>query len=403
MVTAIQRTISLPKALPHQRRVLLSSARHKVVVCGRRWGKTGTGLLATIKGHGPERGWFKGALDGGTIWWVAPTFPISNIIWRQLKRASKNAWSDKGEQERRIEFPGGGSIEVKSADNPDSLRGEGLDGLVIDESAFVAEDAWKAALRPALADKKGWTIHIGTPNGFNWFKELFDRAGRDTKGQWERWQKPTSDNPLIDQDELDEALLDMGEAMFSQEHMAQFVNMAGAEFSALYFPDDMWFEDWPELERQFVYRVQTCDPSLGKTDKSDYQAHVLMGLDRDGVMWVEGQLLRQDRMQICDTVIDLARWFKPSAVGIESNMWQVMLADQLYEKSKGKNGLGLPVWPLDNRDNKLIRIRATLTPYLSRHEFRFRNTPGTRLLIEQLRGFPLPKMTAQMPWKWRSD
>jgi hypothetical protein len=73
-------------------------------------------------------------------------------------------------------------------------------------------------------------------------------------------------------------------------------------------------------------------------------------------------------------------------------MWQVMLADQLYEKSKGKNGLGLPVWPLDNRDNKLIRIRATLTPYLSRHEFRFRNTPGTRLLIEQLRGFPLPKI-----------
>jgi hypothetical protein len=286
--------------------------------------------------------------------------------------------------DKRIEFPGGGSITVKSADNPDSLRGEGLDGLVVDESAFVSEQAWKAALRPALADKQGWTMHISTPNGFNWFKDLFDRALRD---DWERWQRPTSDNPLVTQQELDEALLDMGEVLFAQEHMALFTDVAGAEFSSTYFPDDMWFDEWPSLD-EFTHRIQTCDPSLGKTDKSDYQAHVLMALDREGVMWIEADLRRRDRVQIVGDMLEIARWFHPEAVGIESNMWQVLLADQLYEQSRAQ-GMSLPIWPVDNRENKLVRIRVTLTPYLSRCEFKFRNTPGTKLLVNQLRSFPL--------------
>ena len=307
------RTVSLPKPLPHQLPVLLSPARHKVVVCGRRWGKTSTGLLATVRGHGPNRGSLIGAIDGGTIWWIGPTFPITSSIWRQLKKAASNAWTDKSEMDKRIEFPGGGSITVKSADNPDSLRGEGLDGLVVDESAFVSEQAWKAALRPALADKQGWTMHISTPNGFNWFKDLFDRALRD---DWERWQRPTSDNPLVTQQELDEALLDMGEVLFAQEHMALFTDVAGAEFSSTYFPDDMWFDEWPSLD-EFTHRIQTCDPSLGKTDKSDYQAHVLMALDREGVMWIEADLRRRDRVQIVGDMLEIARWFHPEAVGIE--------------------------------------------------------------------------------------
>ncbi len=377
------RTVSLPKPLPHQLSVLLNPARHKVVICGRRWGKTALGLMSTIKGHGPERGALKGALDGGTIWWVGPTFPITSLIWRQLKRATQNAWSDKSEMDRRIDLPGGGSITVKSADNPDSLRGDGLDGLVIDEAAFVSEQAWKASLRPALADKQGWTIHITTPNGFNWVKTLFDRA---TRYDWARWQRPTSDNPLIPQEELDEARLDMGELLFAQEHMAQFTNIEGAEFSSLYFPDDMWFDSWPDKDA-FQYRIQTCDPSLGKTDKSDYQAHVIMALDRQGTMWVEADLRRRDRVQIAGDMFDIAGWFHPQAIGIESNMWQVLLADQLYEISKAA-GMSLPIWPMNNWENKIVRIRATLTPYLSRGEFRFRDTPGTRLLVEQLRSFP---------------
>lgn len=129
---ATTRTIWLPKPLPHQLPILLSPARYKVAACGRRWGKTAVGLLSVLRGHGPTRGLRRGALDGGVVWWVAPTYGVAAKIWRDLKRACRGGWTAKSETEHRIELPGGGCVEVKSADAPDHLRGEGLDGVVLD-------------------------------------------------------------------------------------------------------------------------------------------------------------------------------------------------------------------------------------------------------------------------------
>ena len=80
------------------------------------------------------------------------------MIWRNLKHSLRGAWLEKNENERRIVLPGGGSITVKSADNPDSLRGAGLDGVVMDEASFMAREAWTEGIRPALADRQGWAI-----------------------------------------------------------------------------------------------------------------------------------------------------------------------------------------------------------------------------------------------------
>jgi phage terminase large subunit-like protein len=376
--------VVVPVPLAHQRRMLESPARGKVVVCGRRWGKTAAGLMAVLRGHGPGRV-LRGAIAGGDIWWVGPTFTITTDIWDNLKRATAGGCINKSEALKRVMLPGGGSVTVKSADDPDSLRGKGLDGLVVDEAAFVRPEVWHSSLRPALTDRQGWAMLISTPNGCNWFRDLFYQV--QTRAGWEVWQRPTRENPLVLASELDEALLDMGATKFAQEHLAQFVDIEGAEFSSAYFSEDMWFDDWPRLD-DFVHRVQTCDPSLGATDRSDYQAHVMMGLDRLGTMWVEADLRRRDRVQIVGDMLDLASFFRPEAVGIESNMWQVLLADQVYEQSRSA-GMALPVWSMMNWDKKIVRIRATLTPYLSRSEFRFRRTPGTKLLVDQLRQFPI--------------
>jgi len=218
------RRIYLPAPLPHQLPMLASEARYKVVCCGRRWGKTKAGLLAVVEGHGPE-GCHRGALEGATIWWVAPTYPIASMIWRDLKHALADAWTDKSEVERRIELSTGGSISVRSADRPDGLRGAGLDGVVIDEAAFCREETWGEALRPALADKRGWALFISTPCGHNWFHELFERAGH-TPGM-ERWQRPTSDNPIISPEELEGARMELGPYTYSQEFDARFVTPEG--------------------------------------------------------------------------------------------------------------------------------------------------------------------------------
>ena len=325
-----------------------------------------------------------GAIDGANIWWVGPTFTITSIIWRQLKRATQKAWTDKSETERRIELPGGGSVTVRSADNPDSLRGDGLDGLVIDEASFVDRRAWVEALRPALADKRGWCMKITTPNGYNWIKEEFD-AAEDREG-WERWQRPSADNPLMTQEELHEALLDMGPRAFAQEHGAQFCDIEGAEFCGEYFNERIWVDEWRPLD-SYAWRAIALDPSKGKTEKSDYSAFAMVAMDFDGKVWVDADMARRDTSQILRDGIRLAKGFRPHAVGVESNQFQEVLAND-YHAACREAGYVLPLYLIDNRLAKTSRIRSTLTPFLSRGDIRFVRSHGTRLLVQQLRDFP---------------
>ena len=144
-----------------------SRARFKVLAAGRRWGKSSLGVILALRT----------GLEGGRAWWVAPTYPIAQLGWRVLKQLSRKIPGvEIREDDRIVRLPGGGEIQVKSADNPDSLRGAGLDGVVLDEAAYVKEEAWTESLRPALADRQGWALFISTPNGLNWFHRLYERA-----------------------------------------------------------------------------------------------------------------------------------------------------------------------------------------------------------------------------------
>jgi predicted phage terminase large subunit-like protein len=225
--------VRLPAPLPHQVEILRDPARFKVVCCGRRWGKTICGLLAALEGHGPREGGMKGALEGATIWWIAPTFAVASAVWRDLKSATRGAWSEKNENERRLAFFGGGSVTVKSADAPDSLRGVGLDGVVLDEAAhFSTATAWTECLRPALADRQGWAIFISTPKGQNWFFDLFQQA--ETAPNTSRWQRPTSDNPRVPAGELTAARAELGSYVYGQEFDALFLVAGGGHMKPEY-------------------------------------------------------------------------------------------------------------------------------------------------------------------------
>lgn len=224
--------IRLPPPMPHQVPILDSPARFKTCVAGRRFGKTCLGLIACVAGHGPDRR-LRGALQGGTIWWVAPTYGVASMIWDDLKYALRGAWDDKSEMEHRIMLPGGGSVSVKSSDNPDLLRGAGLDGVVLDEAAQCEEAAWTEALRPALADRLGWAILIGTPAGQNWLWRLYEAAAN--RDGWARWQAPTSANPLISAAEVEEARRTLPPQVFLQEFEAQFVREGGSVFHRGWF------------------------------------------------------------------------------------------------------------------------------------------------------------------------
>jgi len=183
--------------LPRQREILQSDARFIVCACGRRFGKS-------------QMSAFKVVMDAlkkpdGVYWLVSPTYPQTKIIWRMIKRFLPKAYIKTiREGELYIELANGSTIWAKSGDNPDNLRGEGLNGVILDECAMLKPDVWNEAIRPALGDKQGWAIFISTPKGKNWFYELFLRGIDTTQNRWKSYQYPTWENPIISQDEIDE-------------------------------------------------------------------------------------------------------------------------------------------------------------------------------------------------------
>lgn len=213
-------TINFPQLHPSQRIVADSDARYKVLAAGRRWGKSrlGSALCVAV------------GLRGGRAWWVAPSYKVAAVGWRMIRRLGAGVPGTNIRQvDRMLELPGGGEVQVRSADDPDSLRGEGLDLAVMDECAFMKQAAWEEALRPALSDRQGKAVFISTPKGRNWFWRLYQRGLAGEQG-FASWQLPTSDNPYIVPEEIEAARLSLPELIFEQEYEAIFLESEGAVF-----------------------------------------------------------------------------------------------------------------------------------------------------------------------------
>lgn len=381
--------VTLPTPLEHQRKLILDPARFKLALCGRRWGKTGAALMMSMRGHGPRKGFHPGALDGKRIWWVAPTYPqIKNSnIWEDLKRATKNAavkafGGSISEEHREIRLPNGGTIAVRSADNPDSLRGPGLDGMVVDEAAFIPETTWGEVLRPMLADRNGWALLITTPNGRNWIhrRYLQSQAG---DSDWKAWQCPSWENPLLTPAELESMRREIGPRRFAQEIAAQFTETEGALFPGSYF-DAIRADRWPD---SFDVSAMYLDPSLGKEGRhGDYQAIVFVGLS-GGLLWVDALLVRQPPNELIGTLYDRWQTLQPTYLGAEANGFQSLLSPLADAWCRERGKPPLPVIPVTNSINKALRIQR-LDPHLSAGRIKVLRNEGGETLIEQLQMFP---------------
>lgn len=377
-------TAYLPKPLSHQMPLLLDPARFKLAAMGRRWGKTCAAMLAAVCGHGPRPNALRGALDGGRIWWVAPDYTQidSSKIWIDLKRALESCWTHKSEVDRTIYLPGGGSIAVRSADNQKSLRGPGLDGLVIDEAAFLKETDWAEALRPALADKQGWAMLITTPNGHNWWYDMW-RLAQKREG-YRAWQRPSSDNPLVTAEELDSIRDEIGERAFAQEHLAQFQSMDGAEWPAEYFTD-IYGDYWPA---KFELTCIAVDPSKGR-DHGDFSAIVFAGLHH-GKIWVDASIARRPAPQIAADLVTFYGDHGADEVFVEANANQDTLMYREVNLLVQDRGLyPLPLTTQENKEKKVSRIMR-LGPYLKNERIKLRRgSRGCEILERQLRAFPI--------------
>lgn len=217
-------SVKAPPLHNGQRLIAESPARFRVVAAGRRWGKTRLGALLCLGT----------AMKRGRAWWVAPSYKVARVGWRLMRGLSMQIpGADRRRGDMLVTLPGGGTMQVRSAVDPDSLRSEGLDLVVIDEAAFVAQRAWTEALRPALADRVGKALFISTPDGMNWFYELYQRGQANEEG-WASWRIPTVgteySNPFIDPAEVEAARKELPQQVFEQEFLAAFTEDTGRVF-----------------------------------------------------------------------------------------------------------------------------------------------------------------------------
>ena len=265
-------------ASPHagQAEVHNSKARFRVLSAGRRWGKTRLGVMECMEQ----------AFAGRRSWWVAPSYKMAAVGWRPISRIGASIPTAEVKQgERLVRLANGGSVQVRSADEPDSLRGEGLDYVVLDECAFMNQRAWSEAIRPALSDKSGKALMISTPKGQNWFWHMHQRG--NNQDDWASFSYPTSSNPYIDKAEIEAARSDLPERIYQQEYEAKFMEDGGGVFRKVMdavnghtAPDTGgWIIgcDWGRSNDATVYTVLHQDGIVAEIDrmvKVDYQTQV---------------------------------------------------------------------------------------------------------------------------------
>jgi predicted phage terminase large subunit-like protein len=323
--TQLKKIIKLPELHKNQQIVADDESRWKILCAGRRFGKTRLGVQLCIET----------AMQGKRAWWVAPTFSIARVGWRDIMMAGFDLADSLGVEVKMgdmvVNFPNGGFISVKSADNPQRLRGEGLDFLVMDEAAFVKEETWTEVLRPTLTERKGSALFISTPRGMNnWFYRLWQDA--DEREDWSKFKFSTVDNPEIDPEELESAKREIGSLTFAQEYEAEFVNEGTQLFK------QEWFRYYQPAVRgakldgilyEFdnMSRFATVDLATSTKQTADYTVFTAFAHDTSENKLFVTDMLRK-RMEAPDIIPSMKKFYKKNNldwIGIEKAGFQLSI------------------------------------------------------------------------------
>ena len=355
METVNKREIFLPELHEKQIEIVENQSRFKVLSAGRRWGKTLLGCWLCIAY----------ALEGKRAWWVAPTYTMALEGWRELRQIAVDYGVIVKEAERTIITPNGGMVSVRSADNPDRLRGAGLDFIVLDECAFIKEQTWTEVLRPTLSDRMGSALFISTPKGYNWFQRLFEDA--QNREGWATWTLPTSSNPLVPLSELEIAKEEVGSFLYSQEYEAQFVEATGGLIKPEYFKfyDDEIVRELDAtgnfIDRRVLkydkrstyeddtYKITNVYLAVSTKDTADYTVICTATITKDADIFVEDII--RDRIEAPNLIPILQsvyNKYQPSFIGIEKTGYQLAMV-QLARRE------GLPVKELRADRDKVAR------------------------------------------------
>jgi hypothetical protein len=297
--------------LPWQQKVFGDTTRFKVIVAGRRCGKSRLSAVSLLV-EGLK------CPAGSAVLYVAPTQgQARQIIWELLLDLGREVIQGTHVNNMDITLINGAKIYVRGADRPDTLRGVSLTFAVLDEVADIKPETWEKVLRAALSDKKGKALFIGTPKGRNWFFDLFNLGQGGDDEEWKSWHFTTRDNPLIDPKEIDAAKKTLSTFAFKQEYEASFDNAGAGIFK------EEWFKMGVEPEYGSYYIAVDLagfeDVSKGGNKKRlDETAIAIVKVTDEGKWFVKKiDHGRWDIKETASKILSHIREYQPLAIGIE--------------------------------------------------------------------------------------
>jgi len=268
-----------------QMEVFSDPARFKVVVAGRRWGKSRLSLTSMLRAARMPR---------SRVWYIAPTFRMAKqIMWDELLEMIPKQWVRKTNHSTlTVVLKNKTEISLKGADRPDTLRGVALNYVVLDEFQDMKADVWVKVLRPTLSSTGGHALIIGTPKAFNYLYELW-KLGQDGRSkQWKSWQFETASSPFIPASEIEAAREDMDPKSFAQEYLASFATMSGR----VYYPFD-------RMEHVGTYAFNPALPIwVGQDFNIDPMSSVVMQPQSNGDIWIVDEMIlpSSNTAEVCD-------------------------------------------------------------------------------------------------------
>lgn len=252
------------------------------------------------------------------------TLPLYFYVAPYLKQAKAIAWARLKQRIEPLRLAGlveineselyvriihnGALIRVYGGDNPDAMRGVRLDGVVIDEVAQIRPEVWDDILQPALSDRMGWALFIGTPSGINLFSSLFFKALADTSGAWWGSRYTVHDTNALNPVEVQRLRADMNETSFSREYLCDFAAAGDDQLIGLSEVEDASKRVLTDQDFKFAPITIGVDPARFGDDRS-------VIVVRQGLKMLPSQSFRGvDNMTLADHIAHAIEVHKPSAV-----------------------------------------------------------------------------------------
>jgi predicted phage terminase large subunit-like protein len=357
-----------------------SPARFKVVAAGRRTGKSYLAAISLILAALDER--------PGKVFYVSPTQGQSrDVLWHTIFDIANDIIERSHINNLEITLAGGNTIYLKGADRPDSLRGVSLKHLVLDEYAFMKPDVFESILRPALADRKGSLIAIGTPEGRNHFYDMY--TGAQTWEDWEEFHYTSFDNPLVDPSEIEHARQTLPAWAFHQEFMASFDARTGGMFDVDQF---IYYDDSVKPIGDYYISIDLAgfkNQGQRKAKKRDNSAIAVTKVTQEGRWYVEDIIFGQWSLdETCSQIFAAVEKYRPIKVGIEKGIAQQAVMSPLSDMMRRK-GRVFRIEPMTHGNNKKEdRVAWALEGRFANGLIQLKKGPWNERFVDEAANFP---------------